>query len=336
MHVIQLMRKPQTGYHSFERLFSDIRKAMPAGVSVRLVHSPFHSRGLFRRLLNCIHAATLRADVIHITGDIHYLAPALVGRRVVLTVHDLAPLLAKSGLSRRVFRFLWYTLPLRTVKITTAISRAVVDELVRHAGADVGKIRLIPNCFAQEFTPAPKAWPKAPEKTVALMVGTRPNKNLRRMVKALKGLPVEVRIVGQLSAEESAWMDSTGVSVSVLGRLPDEALPEAYRSADLLAFASTYEGFGLPVLEAQATGRPVLTSAIPALREAAGEGALFVDPQSVDSIRQGFQRLLENPALRRSLIEKGSANVARYQPEKIAAMYAEAYREAGGEMRAES
>lgn len=76
MRVIQLMRKPQAGFHSFERLFADIRAAMPGGISVRLVHSPFHSRGLVRRLLNGLHAATLRADVIHITGDIPALREA--------------------------------------------------------------------------------------------------------------------------------------------------------------------------------------------------------------------------------------------------------------------
>jgi glycosyltransferase involved in cell wall biosynthesis len=318
------MRKPQPGFHSFERLFGDIREALPADVEVRVVHSWFHSRGFFPRLLNCIQAFFIRGDVVHITGDIHYLAPALVGRRSVLTIHDLAPLHTKRGWQRKLFKYLWYSLPVRCADCTTTISAAIRQELLETLEPSSVDVTVVPNCISSEFTRVSKAWPKTP---VVLMVGTKANKNLERMFAALQNFQVEVRIIGQLSEEQRQVLTKAQVPLTELGRLTDAEVLQAYQGCDLLAFASTYEGFGLPILEAQATGRPVLTSDIPALSEVAGEGAVLVNPLDVESIRQGFERLLSSASLRESLIAKGCANADSYHATSVAQCYAEAYRE---------
>lgn len=323
LRVVHLMRKPQPGFHSFERLFGDIRQALPADIEVRVVYSWFHSRGFIRRALNCLQAFFIRGDVVHITGDIHYLAPALVGRRVVLTIHDLAPLHQKDGWARKVFKYLWYDLPVRGADVTTTISGAIKKELIEALAPQAARITVVPNCISEEFTHVPKPWPETP---VVLMVGTKANKNLERMFEALVGLKVEVRIIGQLSEEQRKAFQQSSVVFTELGRLTDAEVLQAYRDCDLLAFVSTYEGFGLPILEAQATGRPVLTSDIPALSEVAGEGAVLVDPVDVESIRQGFEKLLSDQAYREALVEKGRDNVKRYQPDAIAQQYAKDYR----------
>jgi len=85
--------------------------------------------------------------------------------------------------------------------------------------------------------------------------------------------------------KEKATEQTSHGRVRELGRLTDAELVEAYRRCDMVVFASLYEGFGLPILEAQAMGRPVITSNFGAMREAAGDGALLVDPYSVESIR---------------------------------------------------
>ena len=115
-------------------------------------------------------------------------------------------------------------------------------------------------------------------------------------------------------------------TVKVLGRLTDEELVQAYRSCDMVVFASLYEGFGLPILEAQAMGRPVITSNFGAMREAAGDGALLVDPYSVEAIREAVLRIKREPALREDLIAKGRENAERFRAEAVAARYAELYR----------
>lgn len=325
IEVLQIMRCPLKGYQSFERLFEVINSHLPADIVLRTRHLPCHSAGFFRRCANLLFMPFCRGGVVHITGDVHYLLLGLLGRRVVLTVHDLAAIHSNTGFKKWLIVCLQYGIPLRLATITTAISQAVKQELVEHLGVDPDKIRVIPNCIQTQFKALPKAWPARP---VILMVGTKPNKNLVRMLAALNGLEVEIRVVGKLDAAQHQQLVETGTPFQELGRLSDEAIIEAYAACDLLAFASTYEGFGLPVVEAQAVGRPVLTSDLPVLREVAGEeGACFVDPLNAESIRGGFERLLGDSTYREQLVAKGLENARRFHPERTAEAYAKIYRE---------
>jgi len=103
----------------------------------------------------------------------------------------------------------------------------------------------------------------------------------------------------------------------------------AYQECDLVVFASTYEGFGLPIIEAQATGKPVVTSALAPMCDVAGGGAALVDPYEPASIREGIQKIISDPVYRDSLIQEGLHNAARYRAELVAAHYAAIYREMG-------
>ena len=322
LRVIQLIRKPQEGYVSYERLFADIRSELPENVEVEVVHSWFHSRGFFRRVLNCIQALFLNADVIHVTGDIHYLVPALFRRPSILTIHDIAPLRSKTGWMRRIFQYLWYTLPVRSATCTTAISEATRAEVLALFPREEVCVKTIHNCISSDFTPTFRDWPERP---VILMVGTLPQKNIERMCAALVGMAVTIRIVGSLSDDKRAVLDALDLEYEALGRLTDEELYQAYRECDVLAFASLYEGFGLPIVEAQATGRPVLTSDIPALVEVAGEAAVFVNPMSVDSISAGFVQLFADNAFRQNLVEGGVGNSHRFAVTTVAVNYANLY-----------
>jgi glycosyltransferase involved in cell wall biosynthesis len=96
---------------------------------------------------------------------------------------------------------------------------------------------------------------------------------------------------------------------------------------DLLVFASTFEGFGLPIVEAQATGRPVVTSNIMSMPEVAGDAACLVDPFNVSSIREGVLKVINDSDYRNALVKAGFENVKRFQPEQIARQYAELYHE---------
>lgn len=107
--------------------------------------------------------------------------------------------------------------------------------------------------------------------------------------------------------------------------LPYKEILALYRECDLLCFASTYEGFGLPIPEAQATGRPVITSTVASMPEVAGEGACLVDPFSVESIRKGVLRIIRDSAFREELVQKGLRNIERFSREKIAADYLMVY-----------
>jgi len=100
---------------------------------------------------------------------------------------------------------------------------------------------------------------------------------------------------------------------------------QAYINCDMLCFVSTYEGFGLPIIEAQACGRVVITSNNASMPEIANNGALLVNPLDVNDIKNGINLLINNSKLREELISKGIENVKRFQPEIIANQYQQLY-----------
>ena len=92
-----------------------------------------------------------------------------------------------------------------------------------------------------------------------------------------------------------------------------------------MVFVSLAEGFGLPILEAQAIGRPVVTSDLSPMRDVAGGAACLVDPRNVDSIRAGIRRVIKDSNYREGLVELGLRNVVQYQPQVVASRYARLY-----------
>jgi glycosyltransferase involved in cell wall biosynthesis len=117
-------------------------------------------------------------------------------------------------------------------------------------------------------------------------------------------------------------------SVFQLPPLPRGELPRLYAAASALVFPSVYEGAGIPVLEAMSCGCPVAASAIPAVREFAGEAALYFEPTDEASIAGAMQLMQEDPARRQRLREAGLRRAERYWPEAVAPLLTQAYRRA--------
>ena len=161
---------------------------------------------------------------------------------------------------------------------------------------------------------------------VVLQVGTGWNKNLVRVAEALVGLPCRLEIVGSLNPTQRDRLMQLGIRFKELGRLSDAEVLASYQRCDLLVFASTYEGFGMPILEAQATGRPVITSNRYSMPEAAGGAALLVNPEDTQSIHEAVRSILSDPRLRERLVGDGLKNAARFHPRVIAAQYESLYR----------
>lgn len=164
-----------------------------------------------------------------------------------------------------------------------------------------------------------------------LFVGTlQPRKNLTRLIEAFSILKekkdnknVELVIVGK-----KGWLyedilkapSRFGVKddVRFLDFIGDEELPSLYKNALFFILPSLYEGFGLPVLEAMANGCPVIVSNVSSLPEAAGEAALYVDPEKVEDIAEKMDSLLQNSSLREELVQKGLKQVKKFSWDKTA------------------
>ena len=323
--VVHHARKPGPRAFSIERLFADIREGMPPDIRCRSHVAPFRSLGLGPRARNIIDARRHSGQVNHVIGDVHYLALGLPAANTIVTVHDCGMLLRLRGWRRTVMQVFWFSWPIARCRIVTAVSEATKRDLVEIAGAPPEKIRVIHNCVSSRFVPEPAAFNASQPRI--LLIGTSPNKNLGRMAAALAGLACAVELVGTPSGEQMAEFERHAVSLRALGDIGETELHDAYRRCDLVLFASIHEGFGLPILEAQAIGRPVVTGDCSSMPEVAGGGACLVDPLDPSSIREGVRRVADSAAYRSTLIAAGLENVRRFTVARTAESYAEVYRE---------
>ncbi len=275
------------------------------------------------RLKNLRTISKLDADIHHIVGDVHYLALGLPRENLVLTIHDCAALERLHGWRREILRQLWFVQPMQRAAVVTTISETTKEELRKWVGNLADKAVVIPNCVRAEFVPETK--PFDDTCPVILQVGTGWNKNILGVARALIGISCRLEIVGKLDDFQRAALRASHVNYLELGRITDEELLKAYRRCDLLVFASQYEGFGLPILEAQAIGRPVVTSNLSSMPEAAGNGALLIDPSDPEAIRNALKQIIVDASLRDELINHGFENIARFRPEPIAKSYEAVY-----------
>jgi glycosyltransferase involved in cell wall biosynthesis len=158
-----------------------------------------------------------------------------------------------------------------------------------------------------------------------MTVGTKSNKNLEGIIAAVEGLNCQLLIVGRLSKAQLALLQKSEITYENLTGATDQQIIDAYRSCDVLCFPSFFEGFGMPIIEAQATGRPVITSNYGAMKEVAGEGALLVDPYSSQDIKNALLKVIEDHSSRNDLIQKGLKNAGTHQPVMLCRHYADIY-----------
>lgn len=259
------------------------------------------------------------------------------GLKTVVTVHDLGSeyLPSMHQLKQQLYLGFMQKFQLQTATKIIAVSKATKEDLIKRVEIDPKKVNVVYEGYDKDlFKPVKgdtlvnslRQYKLKPQEYF-LFVGTvQPRKNLERLIRAfavLKLAPSKLVIAGNkgwLSEEIYRLPKKLGIEdrVKFLGYVPDENLPALYSGALALTFPSLFEGFGLPILEAQACNCPVLTSSASSLPEVGGKAAVYVDPYSVDDIVKGMERV-KGEGERVKLIQKGLDNVKRFSWEKCAA-----------------
>jgi len=323
MNITFFFRKPSPSYHSIEKLFTAIIEALPDGIA-KPHFSPYQSKGLWKRILIGLDARKFQGTINHITGDIHFIALFLPKNKTILTIHDIGIIKQGSLLKRFVIKLFWFQIPIWQVKMVTVISEFTKQELVKHLNVNQNKVTVIQNCIPNIYQYTPKT--ETTQKPVILQIGTKANKNLERLIKAIEKIDCTLIIVGILNEDQIIRLKTHKIDYENYYNISASEMLLLYIKCDMLAYISTYEGFGMPVVEANAVGRPVLASNVEPIKSVAGKAALLVDPYYTSEIRKNIEKLLTDKALREELVKNGLENAKKYRSSEVAKEYMAVYK----------
>jgi alpha-1,3-rhamnosyl/mannosyltransferase len=327
---------------SANRALAAVRRSVPFKTSALELYTQMRG-ALFRW-----HTRRLSGWILHTPNYVlmPFDGPALT------TVHDLSWLSYPEAHPVERVRFLDRHLP-RTLERADRVltdSEFIAAEIASRFGVPRGKIRAIPLGVDAAYRPRNRD-EIAPvlekhglrDRAYLLVVATlEPRKNLERLARAYAALPSALKARHPLAIVGArGWLNrdlermltplEADGAVRRLGYVAENELPSIYAGAHAFAFPSLYEGFGLPVLEAMASGVPVLTSNVSSLPEVAGDAALTVDPLDERALGEGLVRLLEDDAWREPAAARGLLRASAYPWSRCVEATIDAYRETSHE-----
>jgi glycosyltransferase involved in cell wall biosynthesis len=273
-------------------------------------------------------------DVLFVPAHV---VPLVHPRRTVVTIHDLGYLHVPEAHPGRSRRYLdWSTRwSARAARTVIAVSGATKDDLVRTLHVPAEKIAVVHHGVRADLHRPPETAIAAtlarltiPRPYILFLGTVQPRKNLQRLIRAFgrvvaAGLPHALAIAGRLgwlTEPIQAEVAGQGLTerVHFTGYVPDNDLPVLYAGADLFAFPSLYEGFGMPALEAMACGVPVVASNTTSLPEIVGDAGVLVDPLDEVAIADALIAVLRDDTLRARLIAAGTERAAQFSWERCA------------------
>lgn len=324
MNILYIYRNKKQG-PSIRRVFEPIAEELSKTENLQSISLPAYDASLKSIFKNIIFVSKFlkynHFDIIHLTGDVYYLMWILKRHNAVVTVHDL---LFYKRIHLSVKKLLMYFLmiyPLRYAKTITFISEKSKDEALNIYSINPNICYVVGNPVNPTYTFCEKKFDM--QNALLLHLGTKTNKNLSRVIDALDGLNCRLHVVGKVSENLKKRIQELKLNVIMDENLSDEEIVDAYKNCDIVCFPSLYEGFGMPIIEGQAFGRPVVTSNLPPMNKIAGCGAVLVDPYSVQSIRDGIKYAMEHFD---SLISYGQENVKKYSVQYISNQYLNIYK----------
>jgi glycosyltransferase involved in cell wall biosynthesis len=291
----------------------------------------------------------LRAQGIDVFHGVDHIGVPLFAKVgcYVATIHDMIPLLWPQWVTRKhrlVVTAAYHRLG-RQADLVITPSEATKVDILRHLQINPERIAVIPWGCAKRFQPGGdrerfavvQQRYRLPARYL-LFVGTlEPRKNLTTLLHAYamlraEGCGEDLKLVvagrtGWLYADIFDTVKTLALEEEVIftGFVDDEDLPDIYRGAQLFVFPSLYEGFGLPILEAMASGVPVITSDAASMPEVAGDAAIFVNPHDPKGIAEGIAWVLADDGLRETLTQKGLARARRFTWDSVAHKTLEVY-----------
>jgi glycosyltransferase involved in cell wall biosynthesis len=272
--------------------------------------------------LSPLEQPALLASLVRVSCDLFHATsfslPALWPGRLVATLHDANHLALRANypLSRLIYYQLVVALRARSAAALITPSEFSRAELSKHLGIDRFRFQVIHPGVDPAYRPPSQREAHAfrqsralPARYIAAVGNQKPHKNLALLARLASSLPVPLALVAGDGAKSSLGFPPSAIELPILG---EEEMPLLYGSALLTLYPSRYEGFGLPALEAMASGCAVIASNSTSLPEVAGEAAQLLPPDDVDAWQTTILRVIRDDRLRREMADKGIARAARF------------------------
>ncbi|MDC7999130.1 glycosyltransferase family 4 protein [Gilvibacter sediminis] len=327
--VYLVFRKANPGNFSIESIYRGLlnfwRQSKQTQFDFKTI-SLNHNFDLFNFVKYFLRSLFVRGQIIHVTGGVNYMIMAFPFQKRVLTIHDFYYLKAEK--KSAVYRWLYYQLPLRYATKVVVVSKATKSDLQQLFPSATDKAVVINNPLTVPLAAPEIALNRTPSKPIhILQIGGKALKNYDRLLEACRELEVKLTLVHARPHGLEEKLKACGLTARarVLSTISSEQLQELYQQADLLYFASLEEGFGLPILEAQANGLPILTSNRSPMKDLAPE-AFLVDPLDTAAIRAAILQFIKEGYSREKRVS-AYERLDQFSYEHIAQQYSALYAE---------
>lgn len=313
-----MVRSSKAGGHSIEQVFANHQAYLDDDVITEIVEIPEGIAGFLKLL------SLWRYSLIHVSGHINWAVTCLFWCPSILTIHDLGRYHQLKNSRRLIYYAWWLLLPTLFARRITVVSEYTRDILIRACPFARHKIEVLYNGIPSGFRFAPRR--TGQEKRI-LQVGTAIHKNPETTIRAMGKVDAKLVLIGRRRGELERLLDEYNVAHEWLTDVPYAEVQRQYEECDVVVFPSFHEGFGLPIIEAQAIGRPVIVSPLCSLPEIGGEGAVYVNPSDQDALADCINGLLQDTDKWLQCVKLGTKNVARFEPERLASQLNQIYSE---------
>ncbi len=324
-----VFRKPNPGNYSIESIYKTLREhwaSKPEFLNIfsKVTLKRNYDFGSF--FGNFFINLFIAKYTVHITGGCNYMVLAFPFKKRLLTIHDVYNL-TKQRKGNRLYKWLYYDLPIRFSHHIVAVSQQTRADLIGLFPKAEQKIVIIQNPMVLPIKntkdPQRASHPSVP--ITILQIGSKPLKNYERLLEATQGMDVNYLFVHGNPTRIIQLIDkhNIGSRSTVYSALSNNELAALYLRADILYFASLAEGFGMPLVEAQAFGLPIITSTVEPMQTLAPY-AIKVDPLQTTAIREAILCFV-NQGVKPAGLNAARDLMDKYNVQSVAKQYQQIY-----------
>ena len=314
------LRKKIKGENSIEEVAQKV--AMATGAIIK--ECPCHSTSLSGIIKNIRFAKREYGYINHIIAPTEaYLLPFIKNKKII-TYHDLGTLYSSRNVIYKLLKILFYIKPAEFFSDAVIfVSEFTKNDFFRQVWKKNLNTKVIYNSYDERLVPNDKSTDE--EIPIVLHIGTAKRKNLDTVIKACEGLRIKLLIIGKLSEVQINLLANSKIDYENYYDVDYDFIIESYNRATIVTFPSSYEGFGIPIIEANAMGKVVISTELPVIKEVGGNSVYYISADTDAEIKNAIITLLNDGSLREEYVQRGWKNCRRFKKDVVFEQYRNLY-----------